>query len=463
MNAKPSLWWRYAALLLVNGQTTGVEEKLDAAEQALRGARHDDQTRNLIGRIAAARATLALTRYQVDAMLEQSRRALDFLSTTSLATRANAMWTMGYAHALQKDYAAARQAFGAAASLGQASGAVFPTILAIIGLGNMQEVDNQLHLAAQTYRHVLELTGDQPLQIIYDAHLGLARVHYEWNELDAAEQHGEHSLRLAQQYDKVIDRFIVCEVFLARLQLVRGDVEGADRALAQAYRSSRQRNFVHRVPEVAAAQVLILLRQGRHADALHLAQTHALPLSEALVYLAQGDASAALALLDAAHRRAQAHGWADERLDILTLQAVGSHMLGQRDMALQRLGEALELAEPEGFIRLFVDKGQPMAELLARAASQGMMPDYVGRLLAAYDAEPQPSRARSSRALSEPLSQRELEVLRFIAQGLSNSEIGARLFLALDTVKGHNRRIFEKLGVQRRTEAVARARTLGLL
>jgi LuxR family maltose regulon positive regulatory protein len=128
-----------------------------------------------------------------------------------------------------------------------------------------------------------------------------------------------------------------------------------------------------------------------------------------------------------------------------------------------RLREALVIGEREGFIRTFVDKGPPMAQLLAQAASRGVMPDYVARLLAAFDAEPRTSQGQSSQPLSEPLSPRELEVLRLIAQGLPNSEISARLFLALDTVKGHNRRIFEKLGVQRRTEAVARARELGLV
>jgi LuxR family maltose regulon positive regulatory protein len=463
MNAKPSLWWRYGAMLLVVGQTTGVEEKLDAAEAALQAQGAEADNRLLIGRIAVARAVLALTRYQAETMITQSRRALEYLPHDNLPLRANAYWTLGVAYLYQKDRAAARQSLTEAISLSQAAGDVFTTILATIGLGNVQEADNQLHQAAETFQQVLQLAGDQPLQIIYDAHLGLARVLYEWNDLDAAQKYGEQSLQLARQYDKVIDRFIVCEVFLARLKLARGDVAEAAATLAQTYHTARQKNFVHRIPEVAAAQAPVLLRQGRHAEALHLAQTHALPLSEALVYLAQGDASTALALLDGLRQQAEARGWADERLNIMTLQAVAQHMQGERDKALERLDEALALAEPEGFIRLFVDKGPPMAHLLAETAAQGMRPDYVGKLMAAFDAEPKTGESISSPSLSEPLSQRELEVLRLIEQGLSNSEISERLFLALDTVKGHNRRIFEKLGVQRRTEAVAQARKLGLL
>ncbi len=123
------------------------------------------------------------------------------------------------------------------------------------------------------------------------------------------------------------------------------------------------------------------------------------------------------------------------------------------------------MAEPGGFIRLFVDEGAPMRRLLTDTAERGVMPDYVGRLLAAFEAEqPQPEAVASpSQPLAEPLTERELEVLRLIAEGLSNQDICERLFLALDTVKGHNRRIFCKLQVQRRTEAIARARELGLL
>ena len=136
---------------------------------------------------------------------------------------------------------------------------------------------------------------------------------------------------------------------------------------------------------------------------------------------------------------------------------------------MQLLLDALELAEPGGFIRLFVDEGLPMARLLSQATAQGRMPDYIAKVLAAFEAEKQQVETEEvssqpvAQPLLEPLSERELEVLHLIAQGLSNQEISERLFLALDTVKGHNRKIFGKLQVERRTEAVARARELGLL
>jgi LuxR family maltose regulon positive regulatory protein len=284
--------------------------------------------------------------------------------------------------------------------------------------------------------------------------------------LDSAEQHGEQSLQLARQYDRVIDRFIVSEVFLSRLKLARGDLNGAATLLAQTEQSARQKNFILRLPEIAAAQVLVLLRQGNLDAAADLSQTHELPLSRARVLLSQGDTSAALAALEPLRQQMEAKGWVDELLKAMVLQAVTLHVHGEKDKAVQVLGDALTLAEPGGFIRAFIDEGQPMDELLSEAASRGVNQNYIGKLLTAFEseandegrtAEPSPSSS------VELLSQRELEVLQLIAVGLSNQEICEQLFLALDTVKGHNRRIFNKLQVQRRTEAIARARELGLI
>ncbi len=413
LNARPWLWWRYASLLLINGQTTGVEEKLQAGEAALQGAEADDNTRNVIGQIAASRAVLALTRYQVGNMLAQSRRALKCLRPDNLFSRSTANWTLGVAYQLQGERNAASQAYIEAISLSQACGDIFTTILATIGLGSVQETENQLHTAAQTYRRVLQLAGDQPLQIICEAHLGLARVLYEWNDIDAAEEQGQQSLHLARQYDRVIDRFVICEVFLARLKLARGDVDGASAILAKANQSARQQNFVYRIPEVAAAQVVTLLRQGNLAAAAHLAQTHNLPLSQARVHLAQGEPSATLAALELLRQQVEAKDWQDERLKVIVLQAVAHHAQGERDNAVKLLTDALALAEPGGFIRIFVDEGLQMAQLLSEAAALGIMPDYIGKLLAVFEAEKQKSKNKSylppAQPLIEPLSQRELK------------------------------------------------------
>ena len=467
LDAKPSLWVRYASALLVGGQTTGVEEKLQAAEAALQGSGPDDKTRDLIGQIAANRATLALSQYQIETIIAQSRRALEYLHPDSLSSRFRANWTVAFAYHFRGERAAAGRAYTDALSIAQAAGNIPSIALATECLGQIQELDNQLYTAAETYRRSLQLFGDQPPPSANEAYLGLAHIFYEWNDLDAAEQYGQQSLQLARLYDKKIDRFIIGEVFLARLKLAQGDVAGAASMLSQTEQTARQKNFTLRLPEIAAAQVQVLLKQTNLPAAAELARRFELPLSQARVLLAQGNSSAALAVLELFRQKVEDHGWADERLRAMVLQAVTFHLKGEKAPVAQVLVEALALAEPGGFIRLFVDEGAPMAHLLSEASAHGIMPDYVGKLLAVFKAEEQKSKDKSYQPtaipLSEPLSQRELEILQLIAQGLSNREISERLFLALDTVKGHNRIIFGKLQVQRRTEAVARAHELGLL
>ena len=160
--------------------------------------------------------------------------------------------------------------------------------------------------------------------------------------------------------------------------------------------------------------------------------------------------------------------------ETMVLQALALHLQGEKDPAYQVLTEALTLAEPGGFIRLFVEKGEPMRLLIVDFRSwiekqsgdrTHPLTNYVDKILAAFapsEAVPGSTTTNPQSELIEPLSQRELEVLQLICQGLSNNEICKRLYLALDTVKGHNRRIFEKLQVHRRTEAIARARELNL-
>ena len=186
-----------------------------------------------------------------------------------------------------------------------------------------------------------------------------------------------------------------------------------------------------------------------------------------------------MGLLERLLKAAEEGGRTGSVIEILVLQAMAYHAQGDLPAALLPLQHALALAEPEGYIRMFLDEGPSMMQLLREASAREIMPDYTNKLLAAFEAEQrksedkpvltpaqpliEPESRPTEGVLVETLSQRELKILQLIAQGLSNREIGERLFLALDTVKGHNRIIFDKLQVQRRTEAVARARELGLL
>jgi LuxR family maltose regulon positive regulatory protein len=210
-----------------------------------------------------------------------------------------------------------------------------------------------------------------------------------------------------------------------------------------------------------------LLRQGKLTAAAHLAEKHDLPISQARVCLAQGDTRGALALLEPLRQQMAAKGWQDERLKIMILQALVLRAQGEKDTAVQLLGEALALAESGGFIRIFVDEGLPMARLLSETAVRGIMPDYCDKLLAVFEAEgqkikhkPDPSPAQS---LIDPLTNRELEILTLVAAGLKSKEIAEQLVISLNTVLYHTKNIYSKLGVNKRTLAIAKAKEFNLI
>jgi LuxR family transcriptional regulator, maltose regulon positive regulatory protein len=468
LDARPSLRVLFSTLSLVAGRTTGVEEALDAAASALSRAEGSEKNRDLLGRIEAARATLAVTRYRPDEILDHARRAFEYLLPEDLPFRMTATWAIAVAHFLKGDRAAIGRAFEDLESMSRLAQDLFFTQLALCGLGEVQLQDNRLYQAAESFRRALETFGEQPQPNANEAHLGLARISYERNELDAAEEEGELALHLARQYDDAIDRSLVCELFLARVKLTRGFDAAADAKLRDLAATARARGFLHRLPEIAAMQALVLLRRGDVEAASRLAEAQGLRLLRARVSLARNEPASALAILERLGGEMEARGWKDEALKALVLRALALRAGGREEEALRLLGPALDQAEAGGFVRLFLDEGEPMAALLSAATARGKGGAYADKLLAAFAAESRPGSAAASASslaqrLVDPLSQRELEVLALVAEGLSNREIGERLFLALDTIKGHNRRIFDKLDVKRRTEAIVRARGLGLL
>jgi LuxR family maltose regulon positive regulatory protein len=439
-----------------------VEGKLQVAEVILQTLEPDAQSCDLLGQVACARATLALTRYDPATMMVQARRALELLPPENLPFRFTAYWALSVAHLFQGDRAAAVRASREGIAISEKSGDTFSRILATSTLGRAQELENQLPAAAETYRSLLALFGDFPQPNAEEACLGLARIHYEWNDLEAAERYAQRALQMARQYDRAIDRFILSEVFLAQLKLARGDIDGAAAALAQSEQTAHQMNFILRLPDVAAAQVLLLLKQGNAPAAAALACQFDLPLYQARALLAQGDPSAALSILEPYYRQVEGKAWQDERLKTLVLQAVALRLAGQKDPALAALADALALAKPGGFLRLFLDEGETMRGLIADfRSSLGKSPHdlltYADKLLAAF-----PPNHPITPSLNL-LSPRELEILGLIAAGLTNEQVANRLYLSLYTVKAHVRNIFAKLDAANRTQATARARELGLL
>jgi LuxR family maltose regulon positive regulatory protein len=273
---------------------------------------------------------------------------------------------------------------------------------------------------------------------------------------------------------------------MARIMAAQGDLDGALAMLDEAMRQQIPGADPDLRP-IAAQKAQVWLVQGRLADALDWVRERNLYVGDELSYLRefehitlarvliarfrpeQDDRAIheALGLLDRLLVVANKGNRTGSAIEILVLQALAHEAQGDIARAIELLERALMLAEPEGYVRIFVGEGAPLARLLKEARARGIRPDYAGKLLAAYSAQEQTPEDVGAESATDPLanllSQRELEVMQLIAEGLSNREISERLFLALDTVKGHNRRIFGKLQVQSRTEAIARARELSLL
>lgn len=464
LDERPSLWTTYASVLLVTGQTAVVEEKLRAAELALQNVPHNDKTRDMIGRIAAIRATVAAAQNQIETIITQSNRALEYLHPNNLPFRTSTTWKLGFAYHLQGDHAEASKAFKEVISTGQASGNTIFVTMALIGLGNLQLSECQLYLASENYQQALKLSGENPLPLAGEAHLGLAKILYEWDDVEAAFYHCEQSNLLVKQIEKS-PYFIAGELFFARLKFAQGDIENALTLVSEIIASVKEYNYLHLMPNVITEKILLLMHQGDLTEAEQLANNYDLPLIQARVQLAKGQPIEALTKLEALQDEFNKNGLQNKKLQVLILQSLAHQANGEEKKSLQTLHDALELAEMGGYVRSFVDEGPAMAKLLTKMIKRGdSHKEYIDKLLATFAAHGEVGLLpQKNNALVEPLSQRELEVLQLIAEGLSNREISQRLYLALDTVKGHNRRIYGKLQVQRRTEAVARALELGLL
>jgi LuxR family transcriptional regulator, maltose regulon positive regulatory protein len=199
LDARPSLWIAYASTALASGQTAGIEEKLAAAEAALQNEESTETTRDLVGRIAAIRATLAAVKVQIDSIIDQSKRALEYLHPDNLSFRTFTIWKLGYAYYLQGDRIKASQAYEEAISISQASGNLITAVLAKVGLASVQQSENQLFPASKSYQSAMKMLEDQPLPIACQTHLGLAQILYEWNDVDAAQEHNHRSIQFAKQ------------------------------------------------------------------------------------------------------------------------------------------------------------------------------------------------------------------------------------------------------------------------
>jgi len=466
LHQRPHLCIVYAWVLMASGQTARAEQQVQAAEEAVTAGEQDSDLKDLLGQMAAVRATIAANQRQVERTVEYSQRALGYLHPHNQAIRAIITWNLAFAYRLRGDRTAAHQAYLEAITLSQAAGNVSIAVLATIGLGNLQAAQCQYHQATAAYQRALQLAKDKHGQLLpvgTEAHLGLAQLSCERNDLESARRHLSQASRLSEQMDN-LDLQVACLVLEAKLRQIQGDVEAAAATLGEAEQLVRHHNLKRRVVEVASAQISTLIAQGDLTGAAHLAQIHDLPLGQARVLLAQGKPEAALTILETLHQQRETHGYQADRLKVLVLQALALQADRQTEEAVRALAEALALAEPGDLRRTFLDEGQPMATLLHRVLSKSSESPtaYVHQLLVGLQ-ETAESPGLVTQPVIEPLSQRELEVLRLIAAGLSNQEIADQTYVALSTVKWHIRNIYGKLGVKSRTQAIARAQELNLL
>jgi LuxR family maltose regulon positive regulatory protein len=487
------------ALRLTGAQFADVESRLQDADQALESqaggpALAGEEVQHIKGHIAAIRAYQALYSEKLDQVRELGSQALDYLPKDDYM-RSSVALALGWAERFNGDLRAAEQAFVEARDVSLRYGNSFLGVSAICRLAYTQMLAGQLQQAAYTCQEALQMaTGEngRRLPVAGYALVYLGGVYREWNRLEAAASYLVEGIDLCSQVGYIMDQ-IVGQVTLARVKMAQGDWDAARSACVNAEGlSQKMKGYMYARRWAEDCQVRLWLAQGDGnpdylVKASRWAQQSGLRIDDELNFLhelahiilarvlvAQGRADPDGQYLADAHyllarllETAESAGWMGKVMEILVLQALAYQAQGKSDNALETLNRALSLAELEGYIRVFLDEGQPMAQLLYEATARGIAPEYAGRLLTQFPTEEQAITLTPphpiTHTLVDPLSKRELEVLQFIASGASNAEIAQALYIAVGTVKNHVKNIYSKLDVHSRAQAIARARDLGLI
>jgi LuxR family maltose regulon positive regulatory protein len=485
IQARPTLCLGHALILTFVDEFRAAEERLLVVERGLLQAPLPDagEQAALLGQVALVRETAALVReYPGEAILAAGHEALRLLPESDLGRRGYALNLMGCAHYLQLgDVRSAEQAFQNALSLCQAAGDNFSVMQVYVHLSQMRAIAGRLSAAEAAARTLCQLANTPGWEQIPVGALGnamLGRVLYERNDLAGARE------ALAPSVGQLVGFSfkrpqIFALVLLARVTLALGEADETRELLDRAWRVIQKNQLKQVMIPAAALRARMLLQMGDVETAKQWAATVEVPASDPLnpaleydyitvarVCLAQGRIADARQLLARLRPPAEAAGRVARAIEILALQAVAAWAQQGSGEAMAALERALALGEPEGFVRSFVDEGEPMRAMLERVPGERQA--YARRLLAAFEPAPaahpaaQPAPAPGA-PLLEPLRDRELEVLRLIAEGYSNQEISGRLVVGVSTVKTHINHLFQKLGVSSRTQAIARGRELGLL
>jgi LuxR family maltose regulon positive regulatory protein len=512
---RPVLCVAYAYALFGGGELEAVEARLRDAERWLDmiGDTRDqpkasaagmvvvdeEEFRRLPGMIALLRTAQALARGDMPETMKNARRVLDLAPEDDHLMIGGAASTLGLAAWASGDLDTARRQTADGMANVRRAGYTSPAIGGAIVLADIQIAQGCLHEAMATYEQGLQWAttpGVPVLRGAADMYVGMSSLCYEHSDLKTATQHLLSSQSLGDLAGLPQNPYR-WRAAMARIRQAQGDPDGALELLDQAERLY-DANFSPNVRPIATRKTRVWVAQGRLGEALgwvceqglsaddepsYLHEFDHITLARVLLAINQSDHAGrsiqeAMGLLDRLLKAAEERGGKGSTIEILVLQALAYHAQGDLPAALKPLQRALTLAESEGYVRMFVDEGPLMAQLLLKAASRGMMPDYTDRLLAAFEAE-QPRSAvesplaapvtalpeihRDDEPLTEPLSQRELEVLRLLKTELSGPEIARELVISLSTVRTHTKSIYSKLNVNNRRAAVKRAVELHLI
>jgi LuxR family maltose regulon positive regulatory protein len=496
---RPVLNAGYAGALLASGELAGVEGRLDDAERrvtSLTGADagssahaaesafvDEGELRRVPGQIEMFRAALAQVRGDVPATVEHAQLALELAIEDDHVVRAGAAGFLGIALWTGGDLGAAHRAWSECVAGLERAGHVADALGATLALGDICMVQGRLSDALRSCEHALALVPEQNRALVRgtaDMHAEMSEVFRERNDLEGARRHllesqdlGEHAAMPQHPYRS--------RVAMAHLLLAEGGAEQALTLLEDAQRLYVS-DFFPEVRPLAALRARVWIALGRLREARGWAHEAGLSPEDKLSYLGEFEHITLARLLLAA---AKADGRAEESraeaigllgrlraaaetgnrkgsvIEILILEAVAAADGGDRASALVAVEQALTAAEPEAYVRLFVDEGDAMNALLREASRRGIATAYISELLAGW--ERPAHRPARTQGLVEQLSDRELDVLRLLASELTGPDITRELMVSLNTVRTHTKNIYRKLGVNNRRAAVRRAQDLGLL
>jgi LuxR family maltose regulon positive regulatory protein len=493
LRARPWLCVAYAWVLGFSGQLDAIEPVLEEAQAGLDEVDESREREHIAGHLAAVRAYVAMGRRDVVQVTLFTRQALRLLPQEALVERSLTTAVGGVALRMKGELEAAGQAMAKAVKMARAAGALFLAADVGCDLTRLRMWQGKLRQAAESCQEALQLAGGPggragplPIRGYVLAHLSL--VLHERNHLEAALQHAREAVDICRRWGQR-GYLGLAYIALARTLQSMGDAEGALDAIQGAAEVAADLPPMV-VDLVKAVEIQIRLAQGDTAAAWRWAQASGLRVDDEIPFhryqeyralaqalIAQGEHEEALVLLGRLLELAEATGAAECAIMALILRAMVMREEGRIDGALLALGKALALGEPEDYVRTFLDQGRPMQELLTKMLErrgEGFSADYVGRLLGALTAETgdegletessllRPGSEPAER-LVEPLSERELEVLRLLTTHLSRQEIADELCISVNTVRFHLKSIYSKLDVHSRSDAIQRAAELGLL